>query len=62
MISATLESKTKGDLTKEGKNTDMTWDDMDLTLDESNGTWENPLLPGSLESKTKGDLSLESKT
>jgi hypothetical protein len=55
------ESKTKVDLTLEAKDASQTWDDMDLTWNESNGTWAVPLIHGSLETKTKDDLSLESK-
>jgi hypothetical protein len=62
MLDAVLETKTKGDLSLEAKNADITWDDADFTWDESNpDTWDSNRLHADLEAKTKGDLTLETK-
>jgi len=56
------ESKSKVDLTLEGKNMGSAWQDMgDGSWGEQEGTWEANKVSLTKELKTKVDLSLESK-
>ena len=63
LVSLTLnESKTKVDLTLEGKGTDKTWNTIGGTWDDHiNSTWNRQRDQLTLESKAKDNLGLESK-
>ena len=62
-ISLTLsESKSKVNLTLEGKGTDKTWNTIGGTWDDHiNSTWNRQRDQLTLESKAKDNLGLESK-
>ena len=62
-VSATLESKTKVNLTLEGNRgtPSMTWDEATMTWDEQTGTWDVPKASLTKEAKTKVSLTLEAK-
>ena len=56
------ESKSKVDLTLEGKGTSKTWDTIVGTWDDHpNSTWNAQREVSTLETKTKTDLTLENK-
>lgn len=56
------ESKTKVNLTLEGKGADKTWATISGTWEDHSGsTWAAQKEVGTMESKTKDDLTLESK-
>ena len=59
-VSLTLgESKTKVDLTLEGKDAGLTWDSINGTWNEADSVWDAPKATLAKESKTKVDLTLE---
>lgn len=55
------ESKSKVDLSLEGKNSDLTWAEADWSWGEDDSPWSNPKITSIKESKSKVDLSLENK-
>lgn len=60
-MSITLQNKNSVSLTPQAKSDGRIWDNMNMTWDEVQGAWDNPVTTVVLENKNSVFLTLENK-